>query len=489
MLGKVLSGALFLMVLANVWIFSRFTVDDAFITWRYGKNLVEFGVWNYNPTTFDPTQAYTNPIYALLSIVPAFLGVNVVLFFKLLSVAIAVSFGVWFIRRRPAAKLPLLLFFAVPATIIHIFSGLETFLFVVLLFAVYIAVSENRVYLGLIATPILFLTRPESWLLVLLVPLAFNVVWVGKLRVNWKGLISHFLILVAVLGFYFALHYSMFHELLPNSFFVKSGRTFSFYYLTNLLFILLPLIPVWLVGYKKVTILALAFLVPVILNYSSSAMGMDYASRYAFHIYGPLALFVIYVLSDKARRAMLVSRLSSFGGNRLVSAVLIVISVGFIFPTFPQNQLSLANYYPRALEAHGRIGLLAKQSAHGIAMGDAGLAAYRSEIPNLDMLLLGTRMGTKDGITEKLFRDYGIDFVAFREHKKSVATVLPILKDLKLEKVCDVYYSPTYRFELWLPQKAKSALELCVASEKANNVDELTYLQGNLAKAPWSFWK
>ncbi|MFM5952645.1 MAG: hypothetical protein ACKOOE_08685, partial [Micrococcales bacterium] len=124
-----LNTALYLLVFINFWIFSRFTVDDAFITWRYGKNLIDFGVWNYNPSTFDPTQAYTNPIYAALSIVPAALHWNVVLFFKFVSLLLAVSFVIWFVRVRPQSKLPLLVFFAVPATMIHLFSGLETFLY------------------------------------------------------------------------------------------------------------------------------------------------------------------------------------------------------------------------------------------------------------------------------------------------------------------------------------------------------------------------
>jgi hypothetical protein len=50
----------------SFWLFSRLTVDDAFILWRYCKNFVDAGVWNYNPAVFDMTQAYTSPIYAVL---------------------------------------------------------------------------------------------------------------------------------------------------------------------------------------------------------------------------------------------------------------------------------------------------------------------------------------------------------------------------------------------------------------------------------------
>lgn len=62
--------------------FSRFTVDDAFISWRYGKNIFDFGIWNYNPSNFDMTQAYTNPIFAFLSIIPNLFRLDIVLFLR-----------------------------------------------------------------------------------------------------------------------------------------------------------------------------------------------------------------------------------------------------------------------------------------------------------------------------------------------------------------------------------------------------------------------
>jgi hypothetical protein len=72
--------------IVSFWIWSRFTVDDAFISWRYGKNLVLHGLWAYNPDSFDLTQAYTNPIFAVLGVIPNALRLDVVAFFKLLAV-------------------------------------------------------------------------------------------------------------------------------------------------------------------------------------------------------------------------------------------------------------------------------------------------------------------------------------------------------------------------------------------------------------------
>ena len=71
----------------SFYFFSRFTVDDAFISWRYGFNLISSGHWNYNPSSLDLTQAYTNPLFAFLSILPAYFNIGVVLFFKILSLS------------------------------------------------------------------------------------------------------------------------------------------------------------------------------------------------------------------------------------------------------------------------------------------------------------------------------------------------------------------------------------------------------------------
>ena len=73
-----------LIALINSYLFSRFTVDDAFITWRYGINLVNHGIWSYNPVNFDVTQSYTNALIAFLSLVPAYLELDMVLFLSYL---------------------------------------------------------------------------------------------------------------------------------------------------------------------------------------------------------------------------------------------------------------------------------------------------------------------------------------------------------------------------------------------------------------------
>ena len=115
----------------SFYFFSRLTVDDAFISWRYGKNFIEHGIWNYNPSSFDLTEAFTNPIMAYLSIVPNYLGINIVLFFKLFAIIVTLLFVYFITEKFKKKNINILIFFAMPGVVCHLFGGLETVLFAI----------------------------------------------------------------------------------------------------------------------------------------------------------------------------------------------------------------------------------------------------------------------------------------------------------------------------------------------------------------------
>ena len=49
-----------------IWMLKSYTLDDSFITWRYGENLVQHGTWNFNPSG-PKVEAYSSFLYALIS--------------------------------------------------------------------------------------------------------------------------------------------------------------------------------------------------------------------------------------------------------------------------------------------------------------------------------------------------------------------------------------------------------------------------------------
>lgn len=472
----------------NFWVFSRFTVDDAFITWRYGRNLVEHGVWNYNPTTFDPTQAYTNPIFALLSVVPAFLGLNVVLFFKLVSLVALAAFVIFFLRRRPEANLPLALFFAVPATMIHIFSGLETFLFVSLMLLLFMAIKNDEGRLAVAVTAVLLITRPEAILLLVLVPLVLGVRIEGRqLLINWKRLVRITAVLLGIAGLIFVANVAVFGEALPNTFFVKSGQYFfnGSFFLWLLAF--LPLIPVALLKLWRVVFFAVAFYLPVVFSYSTSYLAMDYAGRFAFQVYAPMALLAIYVLALKENR----ERLALILNRRVVSVSSVLVALGLLVPTISPAVADIAVYYPRLQAVHGDLGRAVNAMGreglvHVTAMGDAGLFPYETGLPNLDIRKLGTHLGAMEGVDRELVERYGVDFAVISDYTIADGVLRPYVLREKLVHVCDAYMSPTYVMEIWTHKTDERLIAVCEKSKKySSGVQDFSAL----VPAPWTDWR
>ena len=141
-----------------------------------------------------------------------------------------------------------LIFFALPATFIHAFSGLETFLFAALMAALLIFLFEERLYPSILVSLLLFFTRPEAWLLVVLLPLYFLTIDPNKKdfkcllnQLNWRDFILTFSFLFIPLAIYFIFHKLYFGNALPNTFYIKSGKNYQFFYFIWLSFFTLPI--------------------------------------------------------------------------------------------------------------------------------------------------------------------------------------------------------------------------------------------------------
>ncbi|SDK51229.1 hypothetical protein [Streptomyces indicus] len=201
--------------------FVRFTVDDAFISWRYGRMLAEHGVWNWNPPGSALVEAYTNPLYTALSAVPALLGVPTEAFFKVVGAGLAVG-HVLVVRRLALPYRRKVLLWAVvllnPVSWVHAFSGLETASFallVALLFGwVYRRGSLHR--WGHVVALAVALSRPEGMAYALVAE-----VWalaVSRRRADLRGALA----VGGALGCYWLARWWYFGKFFPNTFYEKS---------------------------------------------------------------------------------------------------------------------------------------------------------------------------------------------------------------------------------------------------------------------------
>lgn len=507
-----------IVIVVSFWLGSRFTVDDAFITWRYGKNLIQSGIWGYNPSVFDLTQAYTNPIYAFLSIVPPLFKVDVVLFFKLFSTITLIGFSYWFLKITKNSLIMLLLLVGLPATVIHIYSGLETFLFVFLFSVLLVSLYKNEKKISYLVAILLFLTRPESWLLVILIPAYYSVRssrlksecnrqsiwdWFKTIQINLKELCYWIATLAIPLVVYFAFHYLYFGSALPNTFYAKSGSSFAPKEFIKYLFFISPIFLLILVNKYKIFLFSIIFLLMVAYKYSTSYLVMDYSGRFAFHIFIPVYCLIIYVGTDlKSKKVSL-----NIDKEQLINASLEVVIkyiltayVAVFLLTSGVRPISLFNAYPRALDAHAAFGkLLLEQSAknnHVLVMGDAGIAPYHFNFMTLDSAGLASSEIVHKGVSAELLDKYGVDIIAFYAQPQSIQWSLysqQIIYDWAIKNnfqfICDLYWTPEYLFKIYAKYKIQGLNTLCQESKNLNNVSEKIYFKNNYLIPPWRYWK
>src|SRR5215213_5254112 len=153
-----LSISILFALLLN-FVVTGYFIDDAYISFHYADNLVKRGSLYYNPGEQGPF-GYTNPLYVFLlaalrwlsagtvsyEVVSRGLGslsLALILFPILSSVKSRLGRRGW-ITTLPAIGLILLLFFFFPYLLPNFYSGLETGLFTLCLFAMLVSVVARR---------------------------------------------------------------------------------------------------------------------------------------------------------------------------------------------------------------------------------------------------------------------------------------------------------------------------------------------------------
>lgn len=453
---RALAGASALLVALYV----RVTVDDAFITWRYGRTLVEHGTWSWNPTG-PRVEAYTNPLFAVAGVVPAGLGVDVEVASKLAALAtlvalVAVVHRLALPRWRTAAVLAVTA--ASPVFLVHLFAGLETAVFALLVVVLFASVHRHGDLgrWGAAAALALSLTRPEG-VLFALVGVAWAVV-VG--RRSRDALVGAGV--AGVVGATLVVRLVHFGRPWPSAYYVKSDDPPALSATVDRLVDGAgPLLVAALVAGAAIAVgrarrgatvvphparwwsdaarrreltpvvLAVTSTVVVVGLYCRSALEMDYATRFGWQVLFPvLGVGVcrratarpgpVVAASALAVAALVVLR-PEVGGSLLgragiaavaVAAVLVVgrgtrravwlapLALAVLLGAQPVDEhLGLLAGRYRLEAAHGALGdvLGAADLPGSVAVADAGLLPYRADVPVLDPHGLGTAAVTRPG--------------------------------------------------------------------------------------------
>ncbi len=206
-------------------------VDDAYITLRYARNLVETGHFAYN--SGEAILGITTPLYGLLASVAYALwapGVEVIL----ISVNILLwSWGTWVATRLvdPGYRITLAIVLSItPLFVDNQMLGMETSLFVLLLIGAVFAVLRDRwLTIASLVLGLALITRPEA---ILLAPsLLYAYVRIHGLRVAAKRVLRPLpVVLLLAPGIAWTTYaLAQYGTVVPQSMLSKSGWSSSHY--------------------------------------------------------------------------------------------------------------------------------------------------------------------------------------------------------------------------------------------------------------------
>jgi len=401
---KIILTAFSCLFIFSTLIFFQYGVDDSFITFRYAKNFVAHGIWNWNPRGNIVEEAYTNFLYAIIAIIPEYLKINTLLFFKLLGVASLLYLGVrlfYLIENKIIYFASLTFLILNPYFYLHAYSGLETPLFIILIFELIISLTikkseqnEKIFYLILLLLP---LTRPEGALFSIV---GFIIFWYQRKTVPSK---LFFLIIMAIGFGYFILRYHYFGYLLPNTFYVKSSQGYDIhrvisYVFFNFLKYWSIIVIFFLIKDKSYrTLLAISFIINVFL-YAGSDLQMNFADRFPFQTLAPFYLTAFIFIKDRYKF--------------FIISCLLAFLLGVIWDK--NNLISYIKSYPKLRQAHGELGVaLSKYKNENLSLmiGDAGLIPYFSEWYVYDFIGLANGNVAHNGISLEYLQKVNPDLI------------------------------------------------------------------------------
>jgi arabinofuranosyltransferase len=449
-IGIFVSFILFILMLVYVW---NFTVDDAFISFRYSEHLASgFGlVWNIGQ---PPVEGYTNFLWVLILAFLFLFKLNPV--FSTKVIGLFSVFGIiilfWFItndffkdqkNKLIAFSLSTIFLLVNPLTAIHTVSGLETMLYSFLLLGVMysawkIIISPNSKFIWLFAFTalLLSLTRPEGILISF--ALIFSIIYISFKKNNNSIKLTSFspvlvLYLIPIIS-YNVFRVLYFHALLPLPFLVKIvyGITFPIEFLNALIylipFILIILIPLFL---KKprfninennlknfkylLLILGIIFIFANIVYVNTPLM--NYSQRFfyptfvLFYLTFGITISILFNEIIKNKNINLANNTRIILTSTVIIVLLVLSSYNGINDLKIQHDygINFNNSYIPIGEAISPF----FDDNYTVAFADAGAVAYFSGWNFLDLGGLNDKFITENGVTTEYLEQKNPELVIF----------------------------------------------------------------------------
>lgn len=390
--------------------FPRWVVDDAFILFRYAENLAEHGELNWNPGE-NPVEGYTGFTLVVILSAAIKLGISPIAASHALGIAFFFIGGalILLILRgfNIGSATALVLYFTTPFMFTHLWSGLETTMFVTaILFAIYAyTLRKNRLFV--FSLLLLSFTRPEGVLL--------SILLLALYRPVSRSAIAAYLTPCIV---YFLWRWIYYGQFLPNTFYAKSSGVVPIYENIDSLYQLfrnymrLPAL-LGLIFFshdyfekrKHLVIAVLAFVLVSLYLYSVSDLIMNYSYRFfvPFYVLTILAVGAV-MLGPRMNPKMIV-----------IAVILVSIQVSFNIDRkrTVEIQNTASSHYGLLEDCHIAVGEYLRnhlpQDEWIVVHADAGAIPYYSKLKTRDFGRLND---------EYLSRNFPIKWEVVRRDKK-----------------------------------------------------------------------
>lgn len=360
----------------------KWTVDDAYISFRYGKNLVEAGALDWNPSEPGAVEGYTGVFLPLLAAAAIKLGLSPVLLSKLAGILgwLLMVLSFWRISRQmqisiSASRVATGLICLYPFFLTHTLSSLETMMFIgvsmLFLERLYAFFLKPGMALALLLGGLLFLAgciRPEG-LIPGLAAILSLLIYRRRAKVQGKYLLAALLVFAVPATLYFLWRWQYYGHLFPNTFHAKAyhgllnfdaisawGRFLAKYFSIPLFALGFPV----LLANKDLKIqqvlpqfrdaaplraTALIYLVIYILFYLRVNLYMNYSYRFLVPVLPVIWVYFLPLIHlSLAETSKIQPKWKRFGGLPLWMVFGVVIALNL------RDELYFTNYYKSIVE-------------------------------------------------------------------------------------------------------------------------------------------
>ncbi len=229
----IILGLLVIMLIFYLSVIAHFdyTPDDTFIYLKFAKNITEGNGFAFNAG--EPTYGTTSPLWTLLISLGGFLGLDFLLTAKVIDIVAACSAIIVFfllaveILKHQLFALLATLVFSLNAWLVRwTATGMETSLAVLLTLLVILYSMRKNYLVAIIFGGLLNLTRPETFLLTIIVFVNIFINSIDKKRMTRLIIVGFLLFWVVVLPWLIYAYFN-FGTIISNTAIAKAGLGFK----------------------------------------------------------------------------------------------------------------------------------------------------------------------------------------------------------------------------------------------------------------------